>query len=608
MDEEPWDEVGEVLGMRTKTNLEEPPHAPYAPPQNHHVASLRGMSAKAPPPPPAAAFRQVDPPANQFSFQKKNTNDEDLRNSTDSGGYNNNDIIPADQRLAIRQEALKLLEVCDDSMANSPYIVHRTVTGGYSAEPRGSEAANKRTPSALKGLQFTASRANAGRRFRDNPWNEDAEEVQTSRSSRDADYEYGEEETMDTIDIQPQTDAAASSTAHNWSSRYSIDNTILALGAGRTASQKSALGDADKQQQQRSSVHNGLFASSPHSVEMGNVTGNSVFGSGAFSFRQKHVFGKSPHAHPNLHDGEWNVEPTLLRKSWQEQKKAMQRRKRICLLLLVAVLVFVITLTTLLKKRAAARAASAQLANEVVFDIVSNVPYTITAENQLRQDIASIPSSTNFLVHLGNIQDIGATLCSSSQYLNVADILKTSAVATFIVPGEEDWPNCPDPGTAWTEWYKNFALFDHNFYTSMAVDRQTGRLENFAFVEKDVLFLGLHIVNGRLYSSNELLGRSNDNIAWIKAMLQVQGGGARAIVVFGNAKPGLTQNEYFFKNMASLLDAENKPVLYVHSPSGSDGSAFYSPFNAQRVTALQGQGSTPLQVRVGFGANPFTLG
>lgn len=519
----------------------------------------------------------------------------------------------------IRQEALMMLEVCDDQLSSSAYSVHRTVTGGYSASHR-SLGSQKRVPTALSGLSFAA----AGKTKRASYFDNVNDMAQPSNYARD-DYEYGDEDLVDVIAMEnrssasrPATESKSSSTSNNWSSRYSVDNTLLALSGGSVSSSK-FLDKLDKEHSRERASARNLFASSPHETRDAQI-----FGSG-FSFRQKYVFGKQnvTVGQPNLQsvyiDERSSLPPASPRKSWQDQVARKRRERRWFAMLVGALLVIAITVASVLgmRKRQAIWNSQAGPIPEgaVAFYVTSDVPYTEADEEKMVHDLEVLKNSdseTKFLVHLGNIQKASVTLCQPSRYHDVALMLSNSPVPTFVLPGEEDWVNCADQNRAWKAWVSSFFMFDKQYSYDFEVARQIDRMENFAFVESGVLFIGVHVVGGRRYSDSEIVQRNAMNLEWILNMAEDFADEARAIVVFGNARPGLPQNEDFFQQAVSYLQETGLPSLYVHANSGrGDGIQEYQPFvGASRVMALQvdqGGDNPPTRIVVGDGARPFLI-
>jgi len=525
---------------------------------------------------------------------------------------------------SIRQEALKVLEVADDQLAGSSYSVYRTKTGGFMASAAGSGTSggnNKRVPSALSGLKYTATRTKSYN-YRDDPYaTSDGDNGVASPNTVRDDCEYGDkEEVLDHMERR----RSESSSGSKWSSRYSVDNSLLAMAGGgggrastRPGSSSRILEDLSRDARDRRAARN-LFGSAPSAAQDAGV-----FGTGAFNFRQQYVFGRqgvtvADQQQKNLYEGH-SLPPASPRKSWQEQRDAkVRKRRRILILVSVVAFVFVVTLATAIskKKRDASSVASSSVGNTIptdtlTFYVTSDIPFDSDAEQKLADDLGRLdPDETKFLVHLGNLQRADTTACDPDRYREVADLIeKSSPVAAFVLPGKEDWADCPDPMAAFAAWDSAFAYFETTFDHDMEVGRQLERLENFAFRESGVLILGVHVIGGRLYSAEENRIRNADNLNWIRNMTEDLGPESRAIVVLGNDRPGLPQNQDFFDEMSGFLQSYGLPAMYVHSNSGMGGFQEYAPFsNAGNVLAIQvphGGKNPPTRITVGTGSRLF---
>jgi len=71
------------------------------------------------------------------------------------------------------------------------------------------------------------------------------------------------------------------------------------------------------------------------------------------------------------------------------------------------------------------------------FCVIADVPYFDSETGPLTNQIASQMEGCEFLVHLGDIME-GGTACSDDQYTLAKDILMTSPIPTFIVPGDNE--------------------------------------------------------------------------------------------------------------------------------------------------------------------------
>jgi hypothetical protein len=147
--------------------------------------------------------------------------------------------------------------------------------------------------------------------------------------------------------------------------------------------------------------------------------------------------------------------------------------------------------------------------------------------------------------------------------------------------------------------------------------RQEEQLENFAFKERHVLFVGVHEVNGRIDDHEELRVRNKRNVEWIDGIINTfKDDKTRALVVFANGRPLIKENNDFYMGMASVLHRVDIPVAYIHANDGDGtGTITYKPFKMEgmdHVTAIQasrGGTNEPMRIHIGWDEkDPFIIG
>ena len=147
--------------------------------------------------------------------------------------------------------------------------------------------------------------------------------------------------------------------------------------------------------------------------------------------------------------------------------------------------------------------------------------------------------------------------------------------------------------------------------------RQEGYNENFAFLDGDVLFIGVHETDGRIDDPIELQMRNTANVAWIDGIANTYGQYARAIVIFGNGRPRRPENNNFYVPLQGVLERFNPmPIAYIHAnDDDGDDTVTYKPYQAEsmnHVVAIQstrGENHAPLRIHVGWDdVNPFIVG
>ena len=244
-----------------------------------------------------------------------------------------------------------------------------------------------------------------------------------------------------------------------------------------------------------------------------------------------------------------------------------------------------------------AHGVSAAAETRVVFSALGDAPYFQGEDEVLPMDLAQLPKDSEFLIHLGDIKS-GRVPCDEAVYEKVANMLAKSGPRVFIIPGDNEWNDCPDPGVAWQFWSKHLLGFHRRWEGSFAVQQQPELEENFAFLRNGVLFVGINLVGGLVHDTEEWKRRHAGNLSWIREQIEVHGERLSSLVVFAHAKPGANHAD-FVEGFSALAETFAKPVLFLHG----DGHRWIMdrPFTAQnvlRVQVDQGSLAPPIQVVV----------
>lgn len=241
----------------------------------------------------------------------------------------------------------------------------------------------------------------------------------------------------------------------------------------------------------------------------------------------------------------------------------------------------------------------------VSFSAMGDAPYIFFEDLIISTYIQRLPKASKFLLHVGDIKR-GAVPCEEKIYKSVADLMKKAIVPVFMVPGDNEWNDCADPDAAWKLWEKYWLKFDDHWPHQLDVKRQEVRPENLAFVENDVLFLGLNVVGGRQHDIVEWRLRHAQGLDWIREHFATKD--LKAAVVFLHAAPSKTQDDFFtpFVVEASRF---GRPVLLIHG----DGHVWqrenpWKQKNLQRVQVDRGGLAPPLFIQVTDDPqHPFTI-
>lgn len=178
----------------------------------------------------------------------------------------------------------------------------------------------------------------------------------------------------------------------------------------------------------------------------------------------------------------------------------------------------------------------------VVFSAMGCGPYTpedaAALARYVRLENEAEPRSA-FLVHLGDINSGTAAkdgLLDDAHYARIRGLLLDgNRIPTFIVPGDNEWNDRPDPDAGWESWARHLMRIDETTAKPWLVERQETRPENFAFTIDGVVFVGINLVGGRVHDKAEWKARFADDARWIDARLATEG--ARGAVVFCQANP-----------------------------------------------------------------------
>lgn len=240
----------------------------------------------------------------------------------------------------------------------------------------------------------------------------------------------------------------------------------------------------------------------------------------------------------------------------------------------------------------------------LTFSAMGDVPYSPEESERLVEQVAKIPAEADFVVHVGDIKK-GDVPCLEPMYEQVATTLKQCRVPVFIIPGDNEWNDCFRPEVAWQHWRRHLLKLDQHWMHGFDVARQEERDENFAFVHKQVLLIGVNLVGGRVLDKQAWQQRMVDDADWIDSQVEAHQPDVEAMVVFTHAGPGENQTVFFDRFEVAARRFGN-PILLIHG----DGHrwVYDRPFRARnvwRVQVDQGGIAPPVLVRVTERAEPF---
>lgn len=151
--------------------------------------------------------------------------------------------------------------------------------------------------------------------------------------------------------------------------------------------------------------------------------------------------------------------------------------------------------------------------------------------------------------------------CKPYSFDRLYETYKNSSVPVFFLPGDNEWNDCDDFQGAADKWRSNFVGFEQNWSPlPFEVFRQRNRIENFYFVYKRVIYIGLNMVGGQVHDEKEWSIRLNDNIRWVRNRVRDHIEEIELVMIFGNS--GNTDvNRSFFVDLASLVSEWNSEYI-----------------------------------------------
>lgn len=202
---------------------------------------------------------------------------------------------------------------------------------------------------------------------------------------------------------------------------------------------------------------------------------------------------------------------------------------------------------------------------QLTFAVMGDVPYAEGEYSLLKKQLAELPDQAEFVVHVGDIKP-GAPPCTEDIYIRVASVLRESKPPVFIIPGDNEWNDCilPTPATAWGYWTKHFLRFDSQWEHKLPVRRQLSRLENFAMVQKGILFVGVNLVGGRVHDKDEWEIRQGQDVKWLEEQFEAAGADVASAVVLGHAFPGSKDRKRFEMGFLDVAEKFGRPIAYIH--------------------------------------------
>jgi hypothetical protein len=181
----------------------------------------------------------------------------------------------------------------------------------------------------------------------------------------------------------------------------------------------------------------------------------------------------------------------------------------------------------------------------------------------------------SFTVHVGDIQKVTNTHCAESAYESTASILKKGPLPTFVIPGDNDWYDCPDRDEGFLLFMKHFGKFETKWhkadYEHLGIQRSEDNSELFVFYKEGILFIGIHLINAPpgQEAAQSWDARMNMNKEWVAKNVEsyFEQYEVRGVIILGHALRSPRTRPFFLsiaEYFVNITAREDLPVLYLH--------------------------------------------
>lgn len=134
---------------------------------------------------------------------------------------------------------------------------------------------------------------------------------------------------------------------------------------------------------------------------------------------------------------------------------------------------------------------------------------------------------------------------------------------------------------------------------SFIIERQPNRPENFSFVHKGSLFIGLNLVGGLVHDANEWKSRLTEQAQWTMQLMRQH---RLPTTIFGHADPRREHNDYFLTIRNFIRDELQNaiPVMYINGDAHKwmYNRTFLGQQSWERITLVGGVSERPLLVEI----------
>lgn len=193
----------------------------------------------------------------------------------------------------------------------------------------------------------------------------------------------------------------------------------------------------------------------------------------------------------------------------------------------------------------------------------------------LEAQMKAVPEDAEFVIFVGDLREAGDDKpCVAQEFADAAYYFRMSHAPVFVIQGDNDISDCPNMDEGRQLWMDEFVGFESKYWNhTFDLKRQDGYPDNFAFVHKQSLFIGLNIIGGDTRDWSEWDTRLKAEVAWTTDLIRnyqmeysMNSTLVGRIVIFGHANPG-ARHAAFFQTLSSFITYElmnSIPIVYIN--------------------------------------------
>lgn len=155
-------------------------------------------------------------------------------------------------------------------------------------------------------------------------------------------------------------------------------------------------------------------------------------------------------------------------------------------------------------------------------------------------------------------------------------------------------------------WYDYLLEFETDHWPAPSqwnISRDADYEENFAYVHRNVLLIGINLVGGVVHDNREWEDRHAADLEWIQSNFETHQGDFETMVIMAHADPEILANEPFFDLFYDLVGSNfaGTQIIFIHRSLGDESWGLernYNGFENLMVAVVEGTKWPPMLVTI----------